>query len=136
LNPDCFHHHLILSPSSHPFTINPQYHFQSIKTLIPIMLFSRLALFAAALFVGADACKCVAGGKDDAATRACCSQLGGNFVNGDDCQAGSISEKLSNFRRCCRDRGFTSDCDCPTCRVAEDGSSDELDGEEQLIATR
>ena len=100
------------------------------------MLFSRLALFAAALFVGADACKCVNGGKDNAATRACCAQLGGNFRNGDDCQAGSISEKLSNFRRCCRDRGFTSDCDCPTCRVAADGSSDALEGEDQLIATR
>ena len=99
------------------------------------MQFTNLALLAAIFLVGADACKCVNGGKNDDATRACCTQLRGNFRNGDDCQAGSISEKLSNFRSCCRSRGFTSDCDCPTCLVSPAGE-DEIEGEDQLIATR
>jgi hypothetical protein len=90
------------------------------------MQFHCLTVIAATLFVGVNACKCVNGGRNDQFTRECCASLGGNFVNGNDCQAGSISEKLSNFRSCCRGKGqgFTSDCDCPTCRS---GSLEEDD---------
>ncbi|KAF1849269.1 uncharacterized protein K460DRAFT_404507 [Cucurbitaria berberidis CBS 394.84] len=83
------------------------------------MQLTRLVLLATTLLVGADACKCVNNGANTDATRACCAQLKGNFRNGNDCQAGSISEKLSNFRRCCQGKGFTSDCDCPTCLAEE-----------------
>ncbi|KAI1951258.1 hypothetical protein LOZ57_001813, partial [Ophidiomyces ophidiicola] len=56
-------------------------------------------------------CKCyVNGNRDDGRTESCCRQLGGVFRFGNDCLAGSISEHLSNFRRCC---GGQSDCDYP-----------------------
>lgn len=76
--------------------------------------FSSLTVVAA-LLLGANACKCVRGGADNAATEACCAQIGGEFVGGDDCRADSISESLSNFRDCCGESQLTSDCDCPTC---------------------
>ncbi|KAF2278197.1 uncharacterized protein EI97DRAFT_248020 [Westerdykella ornata] len=84
------------------------------------MHLSSILLAGAALLAGADACKCVSGGNVYLdASHACCNDLRGNWRNGNDCQAGSISEHLSNFRRCCRNWGLTSDCDCPTCSAAE-----------------
>ena len=84
------------------------------------MRFSTLTIAITALMAGAQACQCVNNGADIEKTRDCCERLGGNFVNGKDCQASSISEKLSNFRSCCRERGMTSDCDCPTCKRSTD----------------
>jgi hypothetical protein len=75
---------------------------------------SSLAVVAA-LLVGTQACKCVNDYVDNAATEACCNRLGGSFVNGNDCNADSISEQLSDFRNCCGESQLTSDCDCPTC---------------------
>ncbi|KAF2128533.1 hypothetical protein P153DRAFT_367660 [Dothidotthia symphoricarpi CBS 119687] len=98
------------------------------------MLFSNLVVLTAMLFGGANACKCVnAGVKNNDATQVCCSRLGGDLAGGDDCRAGSISEHLSNFRSCCRERGFTSDCDCPTCRIVDGVEVDdaEAEGEEK-----
>lgn len=92
---------IALSPNSNTSTI--KMHFFSSLTLV------------AALLLGANACKCVNDYVDYAATEACCSRLGGEFVNGNDCNADSISEKLSNFRNCCGESQLTSDCDCPTC---------------------
>ncbi|KAF2746649.1 hypothetical protein M011DRAFT_403972, partial [Sporormia fimetaria CBS 119925] len=82
--------------------------------------FSNILFTAATLLAGADACKCVSNGYHYVdASRACCGELRGNWRDGNDCQAGSISEHLSDFRRCCRNWGLTSDCDCPTCTAAE-----------------
>ena len=82
------------------------------------MQFTLIA-FTAILGI-ASACKCTAGADNSAFTEICCGRLNGNFVNGNDCAAGSISESLSDFKRCCGDVGgpdWGSDCDCPTCRV-------------------
>ncbi|KAL7628429.1 hypothetical protein AAE478_002632 [Parahypoxylon ruwenzoriense] len=83
------------------------------------MMFLRIAAVAVATILStpALACKCyVNGNQDTARTQSCCNQLGGNFLNGNDCQAASISEHLSNFRSCC---GGQSDCDFPAAEEAE-----------------
>ncbi|EFX01836.1 hypothetical protein CMQ_8302 [Grosmannia clavigera kw1407] len=55
------------------------------------------------------ACKCQVGGSEDVArTQDCCGRLNGVFRYGNDCEASSISQHLSNFRSCC---GGQSDCD-------------------------
>ena len=76
----------------------------------------KLTNFFALLAVVAsvEACKCMNGGTvDTGVTQGCCGSLKGNFRNGNDCQAGSISEHLSNFWSCCSNSGRRSDCDCP-----------------------
>ncbi|KAI1085131.1 hypothetical protein F5B20DRAFT_575596 [Whalleya microplaca] len=85
----------------------------TIQNLKPAkMQFSQIFVLAvAAISTPALACKCyVNGNQDNGKTQSCCSQQGGNFVSGNDCQAASISEHLSNFRSCC---GGSSDCDFP-----------------------
>ncbi|EJD41976.1 hypothetical protein AURDEDRAFT_168970 [Auricularia subglabra TFB-10046 SS5] len=81
------------------------------------MNFVYLALMAIAAVVPAEACKCldVGGTNNVANTQNCCNNLGGSFVNGNDCNADSISEQLSDFRACCESAGsVTSDCDFPS----------------------
>ncbi|EPE30109.1 hypothetical protein GLAREA_12832 [Glarea lozoyensis ATCC 20868] len=83
------------------------------------MQFVKLMLVAAASILSVEACKCVnpnGGANNIGVTRSCCSQNKGTFVNGNDCNAGSISNRLSNFKNCCRGSGLNSDCSCPTCR--------------------
>lgn len=76
----------------------------------------NLAIIAAICFTSVTACKCVANGnKFNDATMACCGDIGGEPAGGDDCRAFSIDDRLSDFRKCCKSKGYTSDCDCPTC---------------------
>jgi hypothetical protein len=67
------------------------------------------------------ACKCLSldGFYYDGATEGACNELGGQ-MNGNDCVADSISEKLSDFRFFCQLLGGQgSDCSCPIgCREA------------------
>lgn len=73
-----------------------------------------IATIATMLAATGQACKCNPGGVENVAqTQFCCTQLGGVFQDGNDCEASSISEHLSNFRSCC---GGSSDCDFPTKR--------------------
>lgn len=84
------------------------------------MHFSCVAATAIAAMLSAPslACQCFSGDRVDVGkTHGCCNGLGGVFVNGDNCQAGSISERLSNFRRCCDGQ---SDCDYPHKRPIDD----------------
>ncbi|KAI8631686.1 hypothetical protein F5Y19DRAFT_424566 [Xylariaceae sp. FL1651] len=70
-----------------------------------------VAAIAAMLSSSALACKCISNGVEDVArTESCCGELSGVFQDGNDCEASSISEHLSNFRDCC---GGQSDCDFP-----------------------
>jgi uncharacterized membrane protein len=72
---------------------------------------------AAMLSVPALSCKCfVNGNADNGRTESCCNDLHGVFRFGNDCAASSISEHLSNFRRCC---GGQSDCDYPKTEQTE-----------------
>ncbi|CAK1356438.1 hypothetical protein CB0940_10908 [Cercospora beticola] len=75
------------------------------------MQFFTVAIIA--LFgLTANACKC---SNDRLATESCCAQLQGNYLpDQQDCQAASISERLSTFASCCSEGGFDSDCDCPS----------------------
>ncbi|KAH7310056.1 hypothetical protein BKA65DRAFT_575854 [Rhexocercosporidium sp. MPI-PUGE-AT-0058] len=78
----------------------------------------NLILVAATAILSVDACKCVNpnGGANNVGTTAfCCGQNQGTFIT-DDCRANSISNRLSNFKNCCRGSGLNSDCSCPTCR--------------------
>lgn len=75
-----------------------------------------LLAIAATLSVPAEACKCVSNGLDDInATQDCCASFNGNFQFGNDCQASSISNQLSNFEACCGNYGLSSDCPCSQC---------------------
>ncbi|CAJ2510134.1 Uu.00g060340.m01.CDS01 [Anthostomella pinea] len=77
------------------------------------MLVFRIAAVAitALLSTPALACQCNTGGTiNDVQTVYCCGQLGGTATGGNQCEAASISEHLSNFRSCC---GGGSDCDFP-----------------------
>ncbi|GAB1191288.1 hypothetical protein APSETT444_000460 [Aspergillus pseudonomiae] len=83
--------------------------FSSIFTITVVAMLSAPAL----------ACKCYVNGNQDAGkTRSCCNSLNGVFRGGNDCLASSISERLSNFRRCC---GGQSDCDYPHLAQTADG---------------
>jgi len=84
------------------------------------MQFLHFVVITGALSIGINACKCIdvesGTGPNDALTGACCTGLKGNFVDGNDCEADSISELLSAFQVCCfAAGGYDSDCDCPTC---------------------
>ncbi|KAK7193885.1 hypothetical protein PSPO01_00558 [Paraphaeosphaeria sporulosa] len=71
------------------------------------------------------ACRCASWGPtlyyDYQNTKDCCYQLNGAFYDGDpngkeyDCQAASISEKLSSFHHCCwyKDNNMRGDCKWP-----------------------
>ncbi|KAA8646128.1 hypothetical protein EYZ11_005517 [Aspergillus tanneri] len=77
------------------------------------MQFSSIFTMAVAVMLSAPtlACKCFVNGNQDVGrTQSCCNSLSGVFRGGNDCLASSISERLSNFRRCC---GGQSDCDYP-----------------------
>ncbi|KAF3492120.1 uncharacterized protein GIQ15_01637 [Arthroderma uncinatum] len=81
----------------------------------------KFAIFVvtAMLSSSAIACKCEADIKTPPAddecprlvtfTEKCCSELGGT-MNGDDCVAHSIAEKLKAFHKCCQGK---SDCNYP-----------------------
>ncbi|KAI0012688.1 hypothetical protein F4779DRAFT_567586 [Xylariaceae sp. FL0662B] len=100
-------------------TPNYYYHNSSLTTRQPKMQFSKITAVAIATMLSnpALACKCyVNGAQDVARTQSCCSQQGGVFQDGNDCQAASISEHLSGFRSCC---GGQSDCDFPAADEAE-----------------
>ncbi|KAL7913315.1 hypothetical protein GGI35DRAFT_286835 [Trichoderma velutinum] len=74
------------------------------------------AIFAVvALFSSAEACKCwnSHGRTVSEYTHACCTYTGGFFTN-DNCD-GDIFDKLNVFRKCCKNLGSESDCDCPDC---------------------
>ncbi|KAF2686424.1 hypothetical protein K458DRAFT_279079, partial [Lentithecium fluviatile CBS 122367] len=59
------------------------------------------------------ACKC-RGQHSSETTQICCKEAKGNFINGVDCNAHSMSQRLSDFAFCCRERFFVkSDCGCP-----------------------
>lgn len=75
------------------------------------MQFHKLALLAL-LSVTGEACRCYGskGNPNNGATHKCCNDYKGVF-SGVDCKAGSISEHLSGFDRCCKGQG--SDCDFP-----------------------
>ncbi|KAL2204637.1 hypothetical protein CC79DRAFT_916004 [Sarocladium strictum] len=77
--------------------------------LLTLIMLSGVAM----LSVPTEACKCyrTEGGQNKGATHKCCNDLGGVFLNGNDCNAGSISEHLRQFDRCCKGQG--SDCDYP-----------------------
>ena len=107
---------LITAVINHHFKIyHPFYILQSCRYnhSIAKMQFNTILITLFALLASSDACKCVQGGSHPKATKACCNKLDGNFVGGNDCAAGSISEHLSEFRTCCKGKGFTSDCDFP-----------------------
>ncbi|KAE8418985.1 hypothetical protein BDV36DRAFT_294634 [Aspergillus pseudocaelatus] len=89
---------------------------------------------AAMLSAPALACKCNVNGNQDAGkTRSCCNSLNGVFHGGNDCLASSISERLSNFRKCC---GGQSDCDYPHLAEAEAGLEEqELDYIKTIVVT-
>lgn len=73
-----------------------------------------LAAAIALLSTSTQACKCINdSGEDITATRNCCASLNGEFQDGNDCEAGSISDHLSNFYSCCQANGDISDCSCP-----------------------
>ncbi|KAK5994037.1 hypothetical protein PT974_07477 [Cladobotryum mycophilum] len=69
----------------------------------------------------AEACKCKnpSGSPDSYVTKECCRILKGQFTNGDNCDAHSISNKLKDFKYCCgvvaNDAAWKSDCKCPNC---------------------
>ncbi|KAH7076087.1 hypothetical protein FB567DRAFT_535428 [Paraphoma chrysanthemicola] len=74
----------------------------------------RFNIITVLAVVGAtvSACKC---SNNRLATESCCAQLQGNYIpEQEDCQAASISERLSNFASCCSEGNFDSDCDCPS----------------------
>ena len=79
------------------------------------MQFLKIMLLsvAAVLSVPAEACKCytTGGTENEGATHLCCNNLKGVFQDGNDCNAGSISEHLAAFDKCCKGDG--SDCDYP-----------------------
>lgn len=61
------------------------------------------------------ACKCFVihhEEHDKAKTNACCIEVRGKG-DGADCLASSISNHLSNFHTCCRNKSSRSDCKCP-----------------------
>ncbi|KAH9910778.1 uncharacterized protein BXZ73DRAFT_57767 [Epithele typhae] len=75
-----------------------------------------LIVLAVAAAIPTQACKCIDsnGSQNVGNTKTCCASLNGAFLNGNDCNASSISEHLSNFRSCCESHGSqTSDCDFP-----------------------
>ena len=69
----------------------------------------------ASLALTASACKCVRDGTNEVDATAKCCDFKKGIMDGDDCAADSISEKLSGFRKCCagEDEKLTSDCDFP-----------------------
>ncbi|KAF2448952.1 hypothetical protein P171DRAFT_509337 [Karstenula rhodostoma CBS 690.94] len=86
----------------------------------------HLATIFSTLMLGSQACKCLVDGRVNAgATKRCCVSLNGAFVNGNDCNAHSISEKLSNFSKCCNHVGLFSDCKFP--REAESEGQGEAE---------
>ncbi|KAK2616959.1 hypothetical protein QQS21_000048 [Conoideocrella luteorostrata] len=73
---------------------------------------ASIIAIATAFFATAEACQCHKGtGLDTGATFDCCYSAGGK-PTGDQCPAGTISERLSDFASCCRSRGAYSDCNC------------------------
>jgi len=76
-----------------------------------MQFFNMILVAFAAILIPTEACKCVVGGKADAGvTTGCCNKFNGNVQFGDDCRAGSISEKLRQFQDCCSSVGGRSDC--------------------------
>jgi hypothetical protein len=103
------------NPFKHTTTTRNQTH--TYLSTSKMQLFN-LMLVAAASTLSVEACKCVnpnGGANNVDRTRFCCKQNSGTFVS-DDCRAGSISNRLSNFKTCCRGKDLNSDCSCPTCR--------------------
>jgi hypothetical protein len=98
------------------------------------MQISQMLIAALALAFSADACKCTTdfgkGSPVDAATKSCCSKVGGTY-SGNDCEADSISNKLAQFDTCCEvtsPEGMDSDCHCPL--GCEGGKKREMTGKE------
>ncbi|KAM0229426.1 hypothetical protein ACHAPO_009969 [Fusarium lateritium] len=83
------------------------------------MQFTKLTLLTiTALLSMGEACKCYGskGNLNNGATHKCCQDYKGVY-SGNDCKAGSISEHLSGFDRCCKGQG--SDCDYPRLAAAD-----------------
>ncbi|KAF4986047.1 hypothetical protein FGRMN_11004 [Fusarium graminum] len=83
------------------------------------MQFPKLTLLSiTALLSITEACKCYGskGNLNNGATHKCCQDFNGVY-SGNDCRAGSISEHLSGFDRCCKGQG--SDCDFPHRALSE-----------------
>ncbi|KJZ74915.1 hypothetical protein HIM_05646 [Hirsutella minnesotensis 3608] len=75
------------------------------------LLASIAALFA--LASSAQACQCISSvGVNVSATQKCCREAGG-ASQGNQCPAGRISERLSDFAQCCRRYDTATDCGCP-----------------------
>ncbi|KAL5434428.1 hypothetical protein PMIN06_011373 [Paraphaeosphaeria minitans] len=90
---------------------------------------AHLATIFSTLLLTTQACKCLVDRRvNKDVTFRCCANLNGIFVNSNDCNAHSISERLSNFAHCCNRSGLVSDCKFP--REAEIGG-DEAEGEEE-----
>jgi hypothetical protein len=91
-----------------------------------LLLFAFLALFA--LLSPALACKCFdhsGGGHDVRVTQACCKEAMGKMVNGVDCNAHSMSNRLAAFAQCCARKTKKSDCHCSiSCGSVEDSVGD------------
>ncbi|KOS17046.1 hypothetical protein ESCO_005869 [Escovopsis weberi] len=83
------------------------------------MKLSTLVLAAAAAAPLVDACKCImpSGLANIDWTLKCCKIVPGAKANGNDCNAHSMSQKLSRFHDCCQGMGrsldIRTDCPCP-----------------------
>ena len=105
-------------------THNPTF-CRHLKTDMPSLSVKSIMLLAVAAMLSVPICTCKckdgSGNAVDGATESCCAEVGGVWQDGNDCQASSISELLSNFETCCQQAGtgtgteWTSDCSCPTC---------------------
>jgi hypothetical protein len=88
-----------------------------------IPFFATILALLSLFLVPTLACKCrvrVNDAIDTARTYACCVGRKGEFVDGNDCRAGSIQDKLRTFHQCCKFYGRVSDCRCPFgCRPEE-----------------
>ena len=77
------------------------------------MKFFSILAATMSIFSVTEACKCAKdGGFSGTATKNCCLHVKGTYQFENDCQASSISESLSEFRRCCESQHLdvTSDC--------------------------
>lgn len=83
-----------------------------------------------ALVSSAEACQCLSNvGVNDAVTKKCCREAGGT-PDGNQCLAGRISRRLSNFSRCCKSYGTLIDCGCPRgCANVKLAARHEAEGE-------
>jgi len=76
-----------------------------------LFLNPMLVAIGAILLVPTEACKCWLNGAEDFdSSLKCCGNEGGVWQDGNDCQASSIQNQLSQFQWCCGNLGTVSDC--------------------------